>query len=314
MIPRYTLPEMGAIWSERGALRGHAAGRARGRPRAGRARPDPGRGAGRRSRRARASTSTGSPRSSGPRTTTSSRSSARSPRSVGAGGPLPPPRADQQRRRRHRRSRSSSGPPASGCSSTADRLLAAIVARARAEADDRDDGPHPLGPRRADDVRAQARRLGVRARSRADAARGGGRRDRDGQDLRARSGTYCHLGAGDRGRGAGGARAPRRSGQHPDRPARPPRGAAGAIAILGGSLERFATEVRNLQHTEIGELQEPFKAGPEGLVRDAPQAQPDPVRADRRAGAPASRLRPHRARGPAALARARHQPLAAPSG
>ncbi len=37
-----------------------------------------------------------------------------------------------------------------------------------------------------------------------------------------------------------------------------------AVAILGGSLERFATEVRNLQHTEIGELQEPFKAGQKG--------------------------------------------------
>jgi adenylosuccinate lyase len=37
-----------------------------------------------------------------------------------------------------------------------------------------------------------------------------------------------------------------------------------AIAIVGGSLERFATEIRNLQHTEIGELQEPFKAGQKG--------------------------------------------------
>ena len=68
-----------------------------------------------------------------------------------------------------------------------------------------------------------------------------------------------------------------------------------AIAILGGSLERFATEVRNLQHTEIGELQEPFAVGPEGLERDAPQAQPDPLGADRRAGAAAARLRRDRA-------------------
>ncbi len=37
-----------------------------------------------------------------------------------------------------------------------------------------------------------------------------------------------------------------------------------AIAILGGSLERFATEIRNLQHTEIGEVQEPFSAGQKG--------------------------------------------------
>ena len=37
-----------------------------------------------------------------------------------------------------------------------------------------------------------------------------------------------------------------------------------AIAIVGGSLERFATEIRNLQHTEIGEVQEPFKSGQKG--------------------------------------------------
>ena len=36
------------------------------------------------------------------------------------------------------------------------------------------------------------------------------------------------------------------------------------IAITGGSLERFATEVRNLQHTEIGELMEPFRTGQKG--------------------------------------------------
>jgi adenylosuccinate lyase len=37
-----------------------------------------------------------------------------------------------------------------------------------------------------------------------------------------------------------------------------------AIAVTGGSLDRFATEVRNLQHTEIGELQEPFAGGQTG--------------------------------------------------
>jgi adenylosuccinate lyase len=37
-----------------------------------------------------------------------------------------------------------------------------------------------------------------------------------------------------------------------------------AIAVLGGTLERMATEVRNLQHTEIGELQEPFRTGQKG--------------------------------------------------
>ena len=37
-----------------------------------------------------------------------------------------------------------------------------------------------------------------------------------------------------------------------------------AIAVTGGSLERFATEVRNLQHTEIGEVMEPFRVGQKG--------------------------------------------------
>ena len=83
MIPRYTLPEMGAIWSDVGPLRGDAPGRAGGRPRPGRPRA---RSRPRRwppSRRSRASTSSGSPRSSGRPTTTSSPSSARSPRRSG---------------------------------------------------------------------------------------------------------------------------------------------------------------------------------------------------------------------------------------
>jgi adenylosuccinate lyase len=37
-----------------------------------------------------------------------------------------------------------------------------------------------------------------------------------------------------------------------------------AIAVTGGSIERFAVEIRNLQHTEIGELAEPFRAGQAG--------------------------------------------------
>jgi adenylosuccinate lyase len=37
-----------------------------------------------------------------------------------------------------------------------------------------------------------------------------------------------------------------------------------SIAILGGTLERIATEIRNLQHTEIGEVMEPFRQGQKG--------------------------------------------------
>jgi adenylosuccinate lyase len=38
----------------------------------------------------------------------------------------------------------------------------------------------------------------------------------------------------------------------------------GAIALAGAGLERFATEVRHLQRTEVRELQEPFRAGQKG--------------------------------------------------
>ena len=37
-----------------------------------------------------------------------------------------------------------------------------------------------------------------------------------------------------------------------------------AIAVTGGSIERFAVEIRNLQHTEIAEVQEPFLLGQAG--------------------------------------------------
>ena len=37
-----------------------------------------------------------------------------------------------------------------------------------------------------------------------------------------------------------------------------------ALAIIAGSLERFATEVRNLQRTELLEVEEPFKKGQRG--------------------------------------------------
>jgi adenylosuccinate lyase len=55
-----------------------------------------------------------------------------------------------------------------------------------------------------------------------------------------------------------------------------------AIAILGGSLERFATEIRNLQHTEIGELQEPFAAGQKGS--SAMPHKRNPILSERIAG------------------------------
>ena len=37
-----------------------------------------------------------------------------------------------------------------------------------------------------------------------------------------------------------------------------------AVALAGAGLERFATEVRHLQRTEVREVEEPFRAGQKG--------------------------------------------------
>ena len=55
-----------------------------------------------------------------------------------------------------------------------------------------------------------------------------------------------------------------------------------AIAITGGTLERFATEIRNLQHSEIDELREPFRTGQAGSSA-MPQKR-NPVKSERIAG------------------------------
>jgi adenylosuccinate lyase len=54
------------------------------------------------------------------------------------------------------------------------------------------------------------------------------------------------------------------------------------IAVMGGSLERIATEVRNLQHTEIAEVMEPFKRGQKGS--SAMPHKRNPILSERIAG------------------------------
>ena len=48
-------------------------------------------------------------------------------------------------------------------------------------------------------------------------------------------------------------------------------------AIIAGSVENLATEIRHLQRSEVREAEEFFCAGPEGLVGHAAQAQPRAV-------------------------------------
>ena len=55
-----------------------------------------------------------------------------------------------------------------------------------------------------------------------------------------------------------------------------------AIALAGAGLERFATEVRHLQRTEVREVQEPFRAGQKG-----PSAMPhkrNPIKSEQISG------------------------------
>ena len=280
MIRRYTLAEMGAIWSEaarfeamleveiavarvqaaRGLIPADAlAAIEDARP--GRRRPD---------RRDRADDR--------PR-----RHRLRQPgrRAGRARGSLPAPRPDEQRRRRHR-----ARAPAPRRRPAPARRLRPPARRDHRPGPDRgghaDDGPDPFGPCRAHDARGQARELGVRARPGASPAGRGGRRDRHRQDL----GPGRDLQPSRpraRGRGPRRSRAAGRPRQQPDRPARPPR----RPAHRDRDRRRLARAVRDRgpQSPAHRDRRAPgaVPGRPEGFERDAPQAQPDRVRADRRA-------------------------------
>ncbi|HTU79354.1 MAG TPA: adenylosuccinate lyase [Solirubrobacteraceae bacterium] len=56
----------------------------------------------------------------------------------------------------------------------------------------------------------------------------------------------------------------------------------GAIALAGAGLERFATEVRHLQRTEVRELHEPFRAGQKGS--SAMPHKRNPIKSEQIAG------------------------------
>jgi adenylosuccinate lyase len=56
----------------------------------------------------------------------------------------------------------------------------------------------------------------------------------------------------------------------------------GAIALAGAGLERFATEVRHLQRTEVRELQEPFRGGQKGS--SAMPHKRNPIKSEQIAG------------------------------
>jgi adenylosuccinate lyase len=162
-----------------------------------------------------------------------------------------------------------------------DRLLATLIVRARSEAD-------TLMMGRTHSVHAEPITLGLKLAGWAFEVDRGRRRLVDALDEIATGkisgpvGTYSHLGPDVEAEVLAelGLRADPASTQIVQRD----RHAAllTTIAVLGGSLERFATEIRNLQHTEIGEVMEPFKAGQKGS--SAMPHKRNPILSERIAG------------------------------
>ena len=197
-------------------------------------------------------------------TTTSPPSSTCSAASRRAGRALDPLRADLLRRARHRARAAAPARRASSIVAGARELAAALAERAREHARHAVRRAHPRRPRRADHVRPQARRLRVRGPPQRRAARarvrpGRGRRDlRRGRHLRRRSARTtrraCSTRLGLRAEHVSTQVVPR------DRHAE----LLQAIALAGAGLERFATEIRHLQRTEVREVEEPFRAGQKG--------------------------------------------------
>jgi adenylosuccinate lyase len=163
----------------------------------------------------------------------------------------------------------------------ADRLVGVLVARARAEA-----GTLMMG--RTHSVHAEPTTFGLKLAGWAfEADRGRRRLAAAVEEIRTGKisgpvGTYSHLGPDVESEvlGALGLRVDPVSTQIVQRD----RHAAllAAVAILGGSLERFATEIRNLAHTEIGEVTEPFRAGQKGS--SAMPHKRNPILSERIAG------------------------------
>ena len=243
---------------------------------------------------------------SGSPTTTSRRSSTCSARRRG-GGPLDPLRPHVLRRARHRAR--APAPPRG----RRDRPRCPRAGRGvrRAGARVRRHGlrrPHPRRPRRAHVVRAQARRLRVRGAPERGAAGARVRPGGDRGDLRC--GRHVRdARAGVRGARPGPAGAGARRRLHAGRAARPPR--RGAPGDRAGGRRAGALRDRDppppAHRGARGRGAVP--RGPEGLQRDAAQAQPDHDRADHGPRPRAARLRPGRAGGRRAVARARHLAL-----
>ena len=176
----------------------------------------------------------------------------------------------------------------------------------------RDDRPHPRHPRRADDVRRQGRAVGPAAGAGPDPPRRGPGVDRRVQAVGRRRDVLQRR-AGDRAVRRRAARAAAGAGDAGDRQG-PPRRAALRAGLDGGDVR--ARRRRAAPPPAHRGVRGPrgLQAGPEGLVGDAPQAQPDLGRDDQRSG-PGRALQPaRRTAGCRAVARAGHLPFVGRAG
>ena len=157
--------------------------------------------------------------------------------------------------------------------------------------------PHARRPRRAHDVRHQARRASPWRRT---ATRERLERAFAQVAVGAISGAVGHVRLAPRPEfEARGPRPARARSPSPSPPRSSPRDRHAellqAIALAGAGLERLATEIRHLQRTEVLEASEPFRAGAQKGSSAMPHKRnPITTRAHHRAGAGAARQRVRR--------------------
>ena len=155
-------------------------------------------------------------------------------------------------------------------------------ARARAPRDDHRRA-HPRGPRGADHLRPPACRLRLRGRTQPAPARAGVRGGAGGQALGGR--RHLRIGApGGRAPGDGLARPASRGDLDPGSPPGPPRGGLRRDRAGRGRARALRDRDPKPSADRGARGRGAVRCHPEGLLGDAPQAQPDPHRAALRLG------------------------------
>ena len=134
-------------------------------------------------------------------------------------------------------------------------------ARARGDAVRR---AHPRRARRADELRDQARRVRVRGRTATRRAWSARSRRSPSAPSPVRSAPTPPPAPSSRRACSAVSGSPREDVSTQVVPRDRHAELLSAIALAGAGLERFATEVRHLQRTEVREVQEPFRAGQKG--------------------------------------------------